>query len=69
MSLADIEGQKNFWVTLILIAILLFFANLGLRYLFVKEINIFYSLLVTLLFILIYFVVAIFLNIRKKGGE
>jgi len=69
MSLADIEGQKNFWVTLILIAILLFFANLGLRYLFEKEINIFYSLLITLVFILLYFAVAIFLNIRKKGGE
>ena len=64
-SITGIEGKKHVWVAIVLITIFLFFINLGLRYMFEKKIDIFWSIIVTLFFIVAYFILTMFLNIRK----
>ena len=64
-SITGVDGKKNVWIIVVLFSILLFIVNLSLRYLFEKKIDIFYSVIVTLFFILAYFILTLFLNIRK----
>ncbi len=66
-TITGIEGKKNVWIIFVLVAVIVFFANLGLRYMFEREVDVFYSILVTMLIMLAYFLLTLFLNIRKAS--
>ena len=59
------ENSKKIWIIVIALSLLIFFASLGLRYLFEKRLDFIYAIMATVFCVVAYFAVVIFLNIKK----
>jgi hypothetical protein len=63
--MGDAEDNKKMWIAVVLLSILIFFASLGLRYLFEKRLDFVYAVIATVSCVIALFVIFIFLNVKK----
>lgn len=59
------EDRKKTRIIAIALSVLIFFASLGLRYLFEKKLDFVYAIMATIFFVIAFFAIVIFLNVKK----